>query len=67
MFAYIKHCLDNKMTKHYYPSTLVCCSYDSLLRMFSECGHILGLRKLYYLFHLTFASEAFPLRFDITF
>lgn len=53
--------------KHYYPSTLVCCSCDSLLRMFSECGHILGLCKLYKLFHLTFASEAFPLLFDITF
>lgn len=39
-------CLSSQQN-HYYP--LVFCSYDSLLCMFSECGHILGLHKVYIL------------------
>ena len=38
---------------------LVCCSCDSLLCMFSDCGHVLGLHKVYILpFSLNFCIKS---------
>ena len=58
-------CLSSQQN-HYYP--LVFCSYDFCYACFQNVViFLVCIKFISFLFHLTFASEAFPLHFDILF